>query len=105
VKTFEAPGHFKCTNLRVHHRDTGGPQNFSVGLSHFLPGGGIEMSGTATEKVYIVLSGSLTVQAENGQEFVLGPMESLFIPNGEKRSLMNKTNLPATMLVVVSYPK
>ena len=102
---YEAAGHFGCTVLRLQHKDLTGSQAFWMGLTHFLPKGGAEMSGGPIEKAYLVVSGNVTVTAEDGKEFQLGPMDSLYIPPGEKRSILNKTNLPATMLVVASYPK
>lgn len=103
--TYEAPGHFGCTSLRLHNREITGSQNFWVGLSHFLPRGGAEMAGGDFERVYVVLSGTMTATAADGKEFQLGPMDSLYIPSGEKRSIMNKTNSPVSMLVVASYPE
>jgi mannose-6-phosphate isomerase-like protein (cupin superfamily) len=52
-----------------------------------------------------VISGTISVTDSNGREINLGPTDSLYIANGEKRSIMNKTNQPATMIVVSSYPK
>ncbi|MEM3550296.1 MAG: cupin domain-containing protein [Candidatus Bathyarchaeia archaeon] len=105
AKPYEAPGHFKMVALRLHHKETTGVKTFWVGLSHFLPGGGAEVSANDFEKVYFVLSGTLTVRAENGETITLGPMDSLYIPAGEKRYLVNETNNPASMLVIGGYPK
>ena len=102
---YDAAGHFGCTSLRVQHKDTTGSQNFWVGMSHFLPNGGAEMAAGNFERVYYVISGNVTVIDANGSEINLGPTDSLYIPSGEKRQVMNKTNLPVTMLVIASYPK
>ena len=40
AKAYEAPNHRDYTSLRLFGADAGGPQQFVVGLSHFLPGGG-----------------------------------------------------------------
>ena len=101
AKPYDAPGHFKMVALRLQHKETTGVENFWVGLSHFLPNGGAEMSASNFEKD--VLSGIMTVTTEDGQTFTLEPMDSLYIPPGEKRYL-NKTNKPASMLVICSYP-
>ncbi len=105
VKPYEAPGHFDMVALRLHHRETTGTENFWIGLSHFLPGGGAEWDGSEIEKVYIVLSGKMTVLRENGEKIILEPMDSLYIPPGERRYLINETNMPASMLVIASYPR
>jgi len=105
AKPYEARGHFKMVALRLQHRETTGVENFWVGLSHFLPGGGAEMSASDFEKVYVMLSGRMSIVTEDGKEIVLEPLDSIFIPPGEKRYLINKTNMPASMLVICSYPK
>jgi quercetin dioxygenase-like cupin family protein len=63
------------------------------------------MGGGDFERVYYVISGNISVTDSKGQEIILGPTDSLYIASGEKRSIVNKTNLPATMLVIGSYPK
>jgi quercetin dioxygenase-like cupin family protein len=105
AKPYEAPGHFNMVALRLQHKDVTGLENFWVGLSHFLPGGGAEMSASDFEKVYVMLSGKVTVVTEFGEEIVLEPFDSIYIPPGVKRYLVNKTNMPASMLVICSYPK
>ncbi len=102
---YEAPGHFGCTTLRIHHKDTTGSQSFWMGLTHFLPKGGAEMGGGDFERIYLVLSGTITVTGADGTEYQLGPMDSLYMASGERRSIMNKTNNPVTMLVMAAYPK
>jgi len=105
AKSYDAPGHFGNTAIRLHHKDTTGSQYFHVGLSYFLPGGGAEMSTSEFDRVYYVISGTITVTGEDGKEIELEPTDSLFIATGERRSVLNKTNEPVTMLVVGSYPK
>jgi len=105
AKLYEAAGHFKMTTLRLQHKEITGVESFWVGLSYFLPGGGAEMSVANFERVYFMISGEMTVITEDGKEIVLKPFDSLYISAGEKRALINKTNLPATMLVIAGYPK
>ena len=42
VKTYEAPGHFAMTAMRLQGKEETGATKFWMGLSHFLPGGGAE---------------------------------------------------------------
>ncbi|GAI11542.1 unnamed protein product, partial [marine sediment metagenome] len=37
------------------------------------------------------------------EEVTLGPMDGVYLPPNEGRSILNKTNKPVTMLVVVNY--
>ena len=41
VKAYEAPGHFGMTAMRLHGTEESGAKKFWMGLSHFLPGGGL----------------------------------------------------------------
>ncbi|OGO22129.1 MAG: cupin [Chloroflexi bacterium RBG_16_50_9] len=104
VKTYEAPKHFKMVAMRLSGKEETGAQKFWVGLSHFLPGGGAEYAYTdsPTEKVYIVLDGEITVKSQT-EEYTLGPLDGLYIGPNEGREIINKTNMPVSMLVVVNY--
>ena len=104
VKPYAAPGHFGMVAMRLSGKEETGAQKFWVGLSHFLPGGGAEYAyeDSPTEKFYFVLEGTLTVKTKK-EEFTLGPMEGLFIAPNEGREIINKTNMPITMLVAINY--
>jgi uncharacterized cupin superfamily protein len=97
---YEAPNHFDMRALRLQGLEAGGPEKFWVGLSHILPGGHAGPDSGAVEKVYVLLSGSLTLIAD-GVETVLGPRDSCCIPAGATREIVNRTNDMVTMLVVI----
>ena len=88
AKPYPANKHFNMVPLRLQGWDATDAKNFWVGLSHFLPGGGAEMDATPLEKVYVVVSGEVTVITKAG----------------EARAVENRTNLTASMLVVMPYP-
>ncbi len=100
VESYEAPNHFGCTSFRLQGQDASAAEHFWVGLSHFLPGGGCEFEPSPLEKVYVVLAGEITVVTETS-EATLGPNDSCHIPAYEPRSVINRTNEVATMLVVM----
>lgn len=103
AKPYDAPKHFGCTSLRLQGWDASKAENFSVGLTHFLPGGGCELDATPLEKVYVVTEGQVTVVNEEN-EATLGPYDSIYLAANEARSIENRTNRPASMLVVMPYP-
>ena len=103
AKPYEAPNHRAYSSLRLFGLDAGGPKQFTVGLSHFLPGGGAGPDSTPFEKVYLVLEGRMTVIID-GKETVLGPMDSCTIPPNEVREIVNRENDVCKMLVVIPYP-
>ncbi|MCB1437357.1 MAG: cupin domain-containing protein [Rhodobiaceae bacterium] len=104
ARPYEAAKHFNMTGLRLQGFDASPAQGFWVGLSHFLPNGGAEGSSSPLERVYVVVTGEVTVITDDG-ETVLGPMDSCYLAPGERREIINRTNQPASMLVVMPYPE
>ncbi len=104
VKPYVAPKHFKMVALKLHGKEETGATKFWMGLSHFLPQGGAEFDASPTEKIYFVLEGEVTVRTPK-EEIVLGPWDSIFIGPNEGREIINNTNRPASMLVVINYPE
>ncbi len=100
---YEAPNHRGVSGLRLQGFEDGGPENQWVGFSQFLPGGGAGPDSTPFEKVYIVLEGEMTVIID-GNETVLGSMDSCTIGPGEVRLIENRSNTVCKMLVVMPYP-
>ena len=104
VKPYNAPLHFDMKSIKLHGTEETGATKFWMGMSHFLPGGGAEWAyeDSPTEKIYYVLEGEMTVTSKD-EEFVLKKGDSLFIGPNEGRSMLNKTNEVATVLVAISY--
>ncbi len=57
------------------------------------------------EKVYYVLEGEMTVTDKDGKKYVIHKDESISFPPNEGRGLLNESNLPARMLVIINYPE
>jgi quercetin dioxygenase-like cupin family protein len=104
AKPYDAAKHFNMTGLRLQGFEASPTQSFWVGISHFLPNGGAEASASPLERVYLVISGDVTVITDDG-ETVLGPLDSCHLAPGEKRAIINRTNQPASMLVIMPYPE
>jgi quercetin dioxygenase-like cupin family protein len=104
AKPYESPGHFDMRGLRLQGHEASGAESFWVGLSYFLPGGGVEMGATPVEKVYVVLEGEVTVITDGGTA-TLGRLDSCRLAPDEARAIENRGNLPASMLVVMPYPQ
>lgn len=104
VKPYKAPKHFDCATLKLQGTEETGATKFWMGLTHFLPGGGAEYAyeDSPTEKVYMVLEGEVVVKSKT-ETIILRKNDSLFIGPNEGREIINETNMPATMLVVVNY--
>jgi quercetin dioxygenase-like cupin family protein len=104
AKPYEAPNHHDVRSVRLQGFEPGGPRHSWTGLSHFMPGGGAGPDASPLEKVYVVLSGEVTVRV-GGDEVVLMPLDSCCIPAGEEREVRNLGAQVATMLVVMPYPE
>lgn len=106
LKVYDAPGHFGMTAMRIHGKEETGAEKFWMGLSTFLPGGGAEYAyeDNPLEKVYYVLEGEMTVIDKAGKEYVIHKNESISFAPNEGRDLINRSNSPATMLVIINYP-
>ena len=72
AKPYEAPNHRGYCSLRLFGLDAGGPKQFTVGLSYFLPGGGAGPDASPTEKVYYVLAGELTLDHRRARDRAQG---------------------------------
>lgn len=104
AKPYDAAKHFNMVGLRLQGFEASPAANFWVGLSHFLPGGGAEASSSPLERVYVVTEGEVTIVTDDG-ETTLKAMDSIHLAPGEKRSIINRTNSPASMLVIMPYPQ
>ena len=98
AEPYDAKGHFGMTAMRLQGQGATGLEEFWVGFSTFLPGGGADQSAAPTGKVYVVLEGEITVATADG-DTVLGKFDSCYIPANTKRSIENRTNHVVQMLV------
>jgi uncharacterized cupin superfamily protein len=103
LEEYEAKGHFDMKGFRMQGFDASDTENFWVGLSYFLPGGGTTHSATPIEKVYVGIEGELTVITDDGEDN-LRPMDSCYLAPNEGRAIINRTNKIATILVIMPYP-
>ena len=100
---YNAPGHFDMRAIRLQSAEETQCENFTLGMSHFLPGGGTEYVEPPVELIYFILDGEMTVSDKEGKEIcTLKKYDSMHFAAGEGKSILNKTNLPATMLVIAS---
>lgn len=104
VKPYVAPMHFNMKSMKLHGTEESGSTKFWMGMSYFLPGGGADWAyeDSPTEKVYYLLDGEMVVTSKDG-EIVLKKGDSLFIGPNEGRSMLNRSDEIATVLVVISY--
>ena len=95
---YKAPGHIDCfvMNKLVFGKDA---KKMNIGISHFLPGGGAEMSSAPVERAYYVMSGSIKVNGKNKEEYTVNAGDLIYIADGEDREFKVLGNNPSTIMV------
>jgi quercetin dioxygenase-like cupin family protein len=97
---YVAPAHHGVATTRLQGHEAGPTERFWVGLSYYLPGGGADESPASEETVYVVLDGTLVVQAD-GRDEEIGPLDSVHLAKGTVRRVDNRSSRPATLLVII----
>jgi quercetin dioxygenase-like cupin family protein len=99
---YSAPHHFNYWSIKkiVPNVDS---RRITVGVSHFLPGGGAEMSSSKTERVYFCIEGRISVKGKD-HEFNLEQGDMIYINPNEDRSFEVSNTKPATILVIMVEP-
>jgi quercetin dioxygenase-like cupin family protein len=65
---YEAPKHFDVRTTRLHDPQDVNDGVVTMGLSHFLPGGGCEYGSNAMESIYYIIKGQMYLECELGTE-------------------------------------
>jgi mannose-6-phosphate isomerase-like protein (cupin superfamily) len=99
VSPYDAPKHHGMVSFLLQGRSATPNEHFWVGLSLFLPGGGAERAASATEKVYVLLDGEITVITD-ADAVTLRSMDTCRIAPGEFRTIENRGHDVARMLVI-----
>ncbi len=99
AEAFAPSGHTGVGPLRLQGGHDTPTEQVTVVLSHYLPGGQADMSPQPVETVYVLVSGEL-VMLSDGQEATLHPYDSVHFTPGTVRQVVNRSKLPASMLVI-----
>lgn len=101
AERFQPEGHDGVGPVRLQGGSGTPTSDFTVALSHYLPGATANMAPQPGETVYVLVSGEL-VMVSDGIEETLQQHDSVHFTPGTMRSVENRTNLPASMLVIRS---
>jgi len=97
---YDAPGHYDVLTTRLHNPTDVNEGRVTMGLSHFLPGGGAEMKTSPAEIIYYIVSGEMTIYTEDG-EYCLKAGDSIHLGPNTPRGCKNTGIVAAQMLVIV----
>lgn len=101
---YEAPGHTAMAMRYLQGREAGPTNSVWFGLSVIEPGGGTTLAASAVEKFYLVIEGELEITGQaqgRGRTETLQPLDSCRIEPGEARQLSNRSDRPASVLLVM----
>ncbi|MDR2502005.1 MAG: cupin domain-containing protein [Oscillospiraceae bacterium] len=106
--TYEAPGHFDVRTTRLHDAKDVNQGGITMGLSHFLPGGGCNYGGNAKETIYYIVEGQMYLESEldtpDEVKTTLYAGDSYHCGPGTKKSVVNSGADSCKMLVVLITP-
>jgi quercetin dioxygenase-like cupin family protein len=105
---YEAPGHFDVRTTRVHDAADVNGGGITMGVSHFLPGGGCNYGSNAKETIYYILEGQMYLESEldtpEEVKTTLYAGDSYHCGPGTSKSVVNNGTDSAKMLVALANP-
>lgn len=100
---YEAKGHFKCLTTRLHDPDDVNDGKITMGLTHFLPGGGCEFGSNDKESIYYIIEGQMELTTEDGKT-TLYAGDSFHCGPHTKKAVLNTGTSSTQMLVALVSP-
>ncbi len=100
---YQPPGHYDMRATRLHNSTDVNEGRITVGLSHFLPGGGCEFGSNSLETVYYIIEGEMELKTET-EKTVLHAGDTFHCGPGTKKSIRNNGPVSCQMLVVLTAP-
>lgn len=97
---YTLPDHDDVVARRLQGGQASAARFALVGHSHFPPGAVVPLGAGPIDKVYVVTEGTLVIARSDGGRHVLRPLDSIFIPAGEARAVLNESGAPAAMIVI-----
>jgi mannose-6-phosphate isomerase-like protein (cupin superfamily) len=96
---FAPPDHWGVYPIKQHGKDETGTGGVWTALSVYLPEGGGEDKGMPVERIYYVLSGTMTIRAGD-REINLQEGDSVYRPPMEAGRFWNSGRTPCVSLVI-----
>ena len=109
VRFADAPGYTAPNHEDVRARRLQGGAASSaafvlVGHSEFPAGAVVPMEAAEIDRIYVVVEGSLTVEQQDGVRNKLEMLDSILVPAGEARAVVNDSGAPAAIIVITPPP-
>lgn len=101
---YEAPGHYDMRPTRLHNPGDVNSGRITMGLSHFLPGGGCRLGSNSLESIYYILEGEMDLTTQEGTT-TLRAGDSFHCGPGTEKAIQNNGPASCQMLVVLTRPE
>ena len=102
---YTAAKHFDVRTTRLHDPQDVNSGVVTMGLSHFLPGGGCEYAANQMESIYYIIEGQMYLGSELGTpnevKTTLYAGDSFHCGPGTFKSVINNGHVSTQMLVVL----
>ena len=106
--TYFPAKHYDMRATRLHNPADVNQGKITMGLSHFLPGGGCEYGSNAKESIYYILKGQLDLEVEVGTpdevKTTLHEGDSFHCGPNTQKGIKNNGSETTQMLVVIVNP-
>ena len=96
------PHHFDMRTFPLVEKQAG-QGDLALSVSYYLPGGGAEFGPQPVEVIFYVLDGVISIETDSG-DITLEQGQAVHIHKGENKGVHNRTNAPASMLVIAKVP-
>lgn len=101
---YTAAGHDEITARRLQGGEATSAGFVLVGHSRFLPGAIVPMEAAPVGKIYVVVEGAISIDQADGVRHGLRQCDSIFVPAGEARAVVNDSDAPASIIVITPAP-
>jgi quercetin dioxygenase-like cupin family protein len=101
---YTAPNHEGVTARRLQGDKASGANFAWVGHSEFPAGVIVPMEAGPIGKIYVMTEGEICIEQADGVRHRLKVRDSIFIPAGEARAIINDSGSPAAFLVITPPP-
>ena len=101
---YTAPNHEDVVARRLQGGEASSADFVLVGHSSLPHGAIVPMESGPIGRIYVVTQGAITIEQADGVRHVLLQYDSIFIPAGEARAVLNESGAPAAMIVLMPPP-
>ena len=98
--TYTSKGHEDVSARRLQGGEASSADFATVGISSFPNGAIVPMDVGKLGRIYVVTEGSITIEKEDGELYVLHCWDSIFIPAGEARAVRNESGATSSIIVI-----